>query len=112
MKRCTIYKNIDVNTANSLKWYAETMSALQETTGEEEAELGAGHLQLEFRVFLVSVTSGKHAQERRLLTFWFKPELAAQERPRYAQHFFKQLVSPLHFPRGEPAPGVNTVICY
>ena len=28
------------------------------------------------------------------------------------QHFFKQLVSPLHFPRGEPAPGVNTVICY
>ena len=89
-----------------------TESALQETTGEEEAELGAGHLQLEFRVFLVSVTSGKHAQERRLLTFWFKPELAAQERPRYAQHFFKQLVSPLHFPRGEPAPGVNTTICY
>ena len=97
----------DVNTV----CYAETMSALQETTGEE-AELGAGHLQLEFRVFLVSVTSGKHAQERRLLTFWFKPELAAQERPRYAQHFFKQLVSPLHFPRGEPAPGVNTTICY
>jgi len=71
----------------------------KETSGEEEAELGAGHLQLEFRVFLVSVTSGKHAQERRLLTFWFKAELAAQERPRYAQHFFKQLVSPLHFPR-------------
>ena len=88
--------------------YAETMSSLQETTGEEEAELGAGHLQLEFRVFLVSVTSGKHAQERRLLTFWFKPELAAQERPRYAQHFFKQLVSPLHFPRGESVPGVDT----
>ena len=94
---------------------AETMSALQETTGEEEAELGAGHLQLEFRVFLVSVTSGKHAQERRLLTFWFKPELAAQERPRYAQHFFKQLVSPLHFPRGEPAlssSATNAVLLY
>ena len=27
--------------------------------------------------------------------------MAVQERPRYAQDFFKQLVSPLQFPRGE-----------
>ena len=65
--------------------------------GEEEPS----HLRLEFRVFLVNVNSGKHAQERRLLSFWFKASLAAQERPRYAQDFFKQLVSPLQFPRGE-----------
>ena len=36
--------------------------------GEEEPS----HLRLEFRVFLVNVNSGKHAQERRLLSFWFK----------------------------------------
>ena len=68
-----------------------------EAGGEEEPS----HLRLEFRVFLVNVNSGKHAQERRLLSFWFKASMAVQERPRYAQDFFKQLVSPLQFPRGE-----------
>ena len=68
---------------------------------EEEGEEEPSHLHLEFRVFLVNVQSGKHAQERRLLSFWFKAALATQERPKYAQDFFKQLVSPLQFPRGE-----------
>lgn len=66
--------------------------------GEEEVP---AHLCLEFRVFLVNVSSGKHAQEKRLLSFWFKSQMAGPERPRYAQQFFKQLVSPLEFPRGQ-----------
>ena len=66
--------------------------------GEEEVP---AHLCLEFRVFLVAVSSGKHAQEKRLLSFWFSCETAVVERARYAQQFFKQLVSPLDFPRGE-----------
>ena len=66
--------------------------------GEEEVP---AHLCLEFRVFLVNVSSGKHAQEKRLLSFWFKQEMLGAERPRYAQQFFKQLVSPLEFPRGQ-----------
>jgi len=66
---------------------------------EEGGEEIPAHLQLEFKVFLVNVSSGKHAQERRLLCFWFKTEMAPQERPRYAQNFFKQLVSPVQFPR-------------
>ena len=68
---------------------------------EDGGEEVPAHLHLEFRVFLVNVNSGKHAQERRLLSFWFKSEMAAQERPRYAQNFFKQLVSPVQFPRGD-----------
>ena len=68
--------------------------------GEEEVP---AHLCLEFRVFLVNVSSGKHAQEKRLLSFWFKAEVAEAERARYAQQFFKQLVSPLEFPRGKSA---------
>ena len=66
--------------------------------GEEEVP---AHLCLEFRVFLVAVSSGKHAQEKRLLSFWFKCDMAGAERARYAQQFFKQLVSPLDFPRGQ-----------
>merc|ERR1719479_66148 len=62
------------------------------------AELPA-HLCLEFRVFLVNAASGKHAQEKRLLSFWFKEEFPVVQRARYAQDFFKQLVSPTEFPR-------------
>ena len=35
----------------------------------------------------------------RFCSFWFKSEMSSQERPRYAQNFFKQLVSPTNFPR-------------
>ena len=76
--------------------------------GEEEVP---AHLCLEFRVFLVAVSSGKHAQEKRLLSFWFTYQTAAAERARYAQQFFKQLVSPLDFPRGEgKLPVLSSVI--
>ena len=67
---------------------------------EEGGEEVPAHLHLEFSVFLVNVNSGKHAQERRRLSFWFKSDMSNQERPRYAQQFFKQLVSPVQFPRG------------
>ena len=67
---------------------------------EEGGEEEPAHLQLEFSVFLVNVSSGKHAQERRRLSFWFKTNMSNHERPVYAQQFFKQLVSPVQFPRG------------
>lgn len=66
--------------------------------GGEEGEQ-APHLCLEFRVFLVNGQSGKHAQERRVLSYWFKDEFPSLQRARYAQDFFKELVSPTEFPR-------------
>ena len=49
---------------------------------EESGEVEAAHLCLEFRVFLVNSTSGKHAQERRLLSYWFKEEFPVLQRAR------------------------------
>jgi len=66
---------------------------------DEGLETGPAHLCLEFRVFLVNASSGKHAQEKRLLSYWFKEEFPVVQRARYAQDFFKQLVSPTEFPR-------------
>lgn len=57
------------------------------------------HLSLEFRVFLVNTNTGKHAQEKRVLSFWFKERVELEIRPRMAQNFFKELVSPAEFPR-------------
>ena len=75
----------------------------------KEIEVGGqevpAHLCLEFRVFLVNTNSGKHAQEKRVLSYWFKNQFPAVQRPRYAQDFFKELVSPTEFPRG----GYNTL---
>jgi len=65
----------------------------------EGEEVEPAHLCLEFRVFLVNASSGRHAQEKRLLSFWFKEEFPVVQRARYAQDFFKQLVSPTEFPR-------------
>merc|ERR1719461_1306908 len=66
---------------------------------EEGVDEEPAHLCLEFRVFLVNTNSGKHAQEKRVLGYWFKPEFPSLRRARYAQDFFKQLVSPTEFPR-------------
>ena len=52
-------------------------------------------------MFLVSGTTGKHTQEVRHLRFWFKPSLTEREQAKTAQDFFKELVAPLDFPRGE-----------
>lgn len=69
-------------------------------------------LVLEFRVFLVSVQTGKHTQESRTLRFWFR-EINMQnghtnhnnsnggEKATVAQDFFRELVSPQEFPRGK-----------
>lgn len=57
-------------------------------------------LSLEFRVFLVSAQTGNHTQESRLLQFWFISSLPDWQQPQVAQEFFKELVSPQEFPRG------------
>jgi len=57
------------------------------------------HLCLEFRVFLVNSATGKHAQEKRVLSYWFKSKIPEESRAKLAQQFFKQLVIPSQFPR-------------
>ncbi|BES97826.1 Conserved hypothetical protein [Nesidiocoris tenuis] len=56
-------------------------------------------ISLQFRVFLVNGQTGSHTQESRKLLFWFKPSVPVHERPTVAQEFFKELVTPQHFPR-------------
>lgn len=56
-------------------------------------------LSLEFKVFLVNATTQKHTLESRQLRFWFKDDFPHHERAKYSQEFFKELVSPLEFPR-------------
>ncbi|XP_023338723.1 uncharacterized protein LOC111709318 [Eurytemora carolleeae] len=66
---------------------------------EEEGVQGQPHLCLEFRVFLVNTSTNKHAQEKRVLSYWFKDEVEENSRAKLAQQFFKELVSPTQFPR-------------
>lgn len=70
----------------------------------------AAHLSLEFRVFLVSAQTALHTQESRTLRFWFREWLVAEEaaaatgagrQAQVAQDFFRELVAPKEFPRGE-----------
>lgn len=59
------------------------------------------HLSLEFRVFLVSANTGQHSQESRTLRFWFRSWLTDGDKQAHvAQDFFRELVSPKEFPRG------------
>jgi hypothetical protein len=58
-------------------------------------------LSLEFRVFLVSAQTGKHTQENRTLQFWFAASTSDADNATVAQEFFRELVSPQDFPRGE-----------
>lgn len=62
-------------------------------------------LSLEFRVFLVSSQTGKHTQESRTLRFWFRSlntinGFSDTDNAAVAQDFFRELVSPQEFPRG------------
>lgn len=58
-------------------------------------------LSLEFRVFLVSAQTGLHSQESRTLRFWFRPWLTdGDSQAQVSQDFFRDLVSPKEFPRG------------
>lgn len=67
----------------------------------EDLEDTQAQLQLEFKVFLVNAQTQKHTQESRQLRFWFRSCVPEKERMRSAQEFFKELVAPLEFPRGE-----------
>jgi hypothetical protein len=53
-------------------------------------------------------------QEKRVLSYWFKEEVAESSRAKMAQQFFKELVSPTQFPRGayniEINPHISVVI--
>ena len=66
------------------------------------AEIPA-HLCLEFRVFLVNTATKKYTQEKRIISYWFKDLFAVNQRATAAQDFFKTLVSPADFPRGNIA---------
>ncbi|XP_076366742.1 uncharacterized protein LOC143255252 isoform X2 [Tachypleus tridentatus] len=56
-------------------------------------------LSLEFKVFLTNAANNTHTQESRQLKFWFKSEVSEPDQMRSAQNFFKELVSPVEFPR-------------
>ncbi|XP_066904765.1 uncharacterized protein [Halyomorpha halys] len=68
-------------------------------TVNDTEEAGVPEISLQFLVFLVNGQTGLHTQESRKLFFWFKPNVPIHERPTVAQEFFKELVSPLKFPR-------------
>ncbi len=67
---------------------------------DEWAGVGA-HLCLEFRVFLINLSTKKYTQEKRIISYWFKEFFPNNQRATAAQDFFKKLVSPVSFPRGE-----------
>ncbi|CAH1403456.1 unnamed protein product [Nezara viridula] len=68
-------------------------------TVNDTEEAGVPEISLQFLVFLINGQTGLHTQESRKLFFWFKPNVPIHERPTVAQEFFKELVSPLKFPR-------------
>ncbi|KAK4291668.1 hypothetical protein Pmani_035518 [Petrolisthes manimaculis] len=66
----------------------------------QDIEDTPAHLQLEFKVFLINAHTHTHTHESRQLRFWFQSSYGPEkERMRSAQEFFKELVSPLEFPR-------------
>lgn len=74
----------------------------KDALNDQRSELVAPQLSLEFRVFLVSANTGLHSQESRSLRFWFREWLRDGDKQAHvAQDFFRELVSPKEFPRGE-----------
>lgn len=57
------------------------------------------HLRVEFKVYLVNNQTKSHTQESRKLRFWFKPRVSEEEHTTIGQDFFKEIVSPMEFPR-------------
>lgn len=71
------------------------------SNGHAKCQLPQAQLSLEFRVFLVSGNTGHHSQEARTLRFWFRSWILNEEKQAHvAQDFFRELVSPKEFPRG------------
>ena len=77
---------------------------------EGELNFVPAHLCLEFRVFLINASTKKYTQEKRIISYWFKDIFPANERAGEAQEFFKKLVSPVNFPRGEADLKVNLIL--
>ena len=78
----------------------------KQTDGDGEAADAAAHLCLEFRVFLVNANTKRFTQEKRRISYWFKLEFPEHQRAYAAQEFFKELVSPVDFPRGNKQESV------
>lgn len=57
-------------------------------------------LQLEFKCFLVNEKTGGHVPESRVLKFWFAEGVDYLDKVTGAYEFFKELVKPDQFPRG------------
>lgn len=73
----------------------------KDTCNGQKSDDQKPQLALEFRVFLVSGNTGQHSQESRSLRFWFRPWVTdADKQAHVAQDFFRELVSPKEFPRG------------
>ncbi|XP_013773679.1 uncharacterized protein LOC106458690 isoform X3 [Limulus polyphemus] len=70
----------------------------KEASSGEDDQFHA-QLTLEFKVFLTNAANDTHTQESRQLKFWFKNEVSEPDQMRNAQDFFKELVSPSHFPK-------------
>ncbi|XP_014230030.1 uncharacterized protein LOC106654607 isoform X2 [Trichogramma pretiosum] len=66
---------------------------------DDNHENEPAQISLKFIVFLVDAQNGTHSQEQRTLFFWFPDTLMPENRATVAQDFFKELVSPLEFPR-------------
>ena len=69
------------------------------------------HLSLQFRVFLRNATTKRYTQEKRVISYWFKVAFSPMQQASSAQDFFKQLVSPADFPRGN-LKNIKTKIFY
>ncbi|XP_013781407.1 uncharacterized protein LOC106465714 [Limulus polyphemus] len=69
----------------------------EESSGDDDQS--CAQLTLEFKVFLTNAANNTHTQESRQLKFWFKCEVSEPDQMRSAQDFFKELVSPIEFPR-------------
>jgi len=71
------------------------------STDSSGGGVNPAHLFLEFRVFLVNANTKRFTQEKRRISFWFKEAFPESQRAYAAQEFFKTLVSPIDFPRGD-----------
>lgn len=78
------------------------------TDGTENGDVTVpAQLSLMFKVFLVNAQTKKHTQEARTLRFWFaqpkdcQDNLCEENHAAVAQDFFRELVTPKEFPRGE-----------
>lgn len=77
----------------------------------DEAESGQPEVQLEFKVYLVNAKTELHTLESRKLQFWFcndvENDSSLSNRMSQGHHFFRDLVTPSEFPRGQLNAGAS-----